>query len=82
MWYSSVNMKLTWFTRKESLKNMKIYKTKNRGHLYFKYILDEDEMDSPKNPKPTKAQKIFFGKDSLVDIEVAYDSFKTFVVEK
>lgn len=36
---------------KESLKNMKIYKTKNRGHVFWPYLRDLDEMENKCDPK-------------------------------
>lgn len=48
-----------WFVKKLSLKNMKIYKTKNQGHIFLPYLRDEDEMENKKEPKLSGDKQLF-----------------------
>lgn len=52
-------MKPTLFVRKGSLKAMKIYKKKNRAHVFWPYLRDENEMEDLKDPRTLRDKQIF-----------------------
>lgn len=56
--YAKKMVKESWFVKKTSLKNMKIYKTAIHEHVFWEYLRDNDIMPRKHDPK-LKKQHMF-----------------------
>lgn len=65
---------------KESLKNMKIYKNKNKGHVFWLYLRDGNEIEDPKDLKVTKEKQVFLRKKIMANMDLVNLPYKPLII--